>query len=126
MPFIFFFLMIRRPPRSTLFPYTTLFRSRATRRACAVAARSPRRLRPHGVRGRARPPQRGREVGELAEERPGVARIDELLDPEGLGGPERRAQLREAVLDLRQLVLGIGGGVEFGPVRPLAPAFQRE
>src|SRR5256885_10193055 len=27
MSFIFFFLMIRRPPRSTLFPYTTLFRS---------------------------------------------------------------------------------------------------
>src|SRR3712207_7727614 len=25
---MFFFLMIRRPPRSTLFPYTTLFRSR--------------------------------------------------------------------------------------------------
>src|SRR2546430_12136986 len=30
---LFFFLMIRRPPRSTLFPYTTLFRSR--RRASA-------------------------------------------------------------------------------------------
>src|SRR5215204_7475579 len=27
--FFFFFLMIRRPPRSTLFPYTTLFRSPA-------------------------------------------------------------------------------------------------
>src|SRR2546422_10816567 len=27
--FLFFFLMIRRPPRSTLFPYTTLFRSLA-------------------------------------------------------------------------------------------------
>src|SRR3712207_8732962 len=27
MVMIFFFLMIRRPPRSTLFPYTTLFRS---------------------------------------------------------------------------------------------------
>src|SRR2546430_8971795 len=27
----FFFLMIRRPPRSTLFPYTTLFRSRRLR-----------------------------------------------------------------------------------------------
>src|SRR5258706_2500864 len=26
-PLVFFFLMIRRPPRSTLFPYTTLFRS---------------------------------------------------------------------------------------------------
>src|SRR5437867_13075177 len=32
--FIFiFFLMIRRPPRSTLFPYTTLFRSRKRKRA---------------------------------------------------------------------------------------------
>src|SRR5438874_6974964 len=31
MPVIFFFLMIRRPPRSTLFPYTTLFRSRPCR-----------------------------------------------------------------------------------------------
>src|SRR5258706_14981323 len=34
---IFFFLMIRRPPRSTLFPYTTLFRSRRDfirRRTC--------------------------------------------------------------------------------------------
>src|SRR5439155_26948023 len=29
----FFFLMLRRPPRSTLFPYTTLFRSRRRRRA---------------------------------------------------------------------------------------------
>src|SRR2546422_9523781 len=29
---LFFFLMIRRPPRSTLFPYTTLFRSRLRRR----------------------------------------------------------------------------------------------
>src|SRR3989442_2182421 len=28
----FFFLMIRRPPRSTLFPYTTLFRSRRRQR----------------------------------------------------------------------------------------------
>src|SRR5260221_9267619 len=28
--FFFFFLMIRRPPRSTLFPYTTLFRSKST------------------------------------------------------------------------------------------------
>src|SRR5690242_21549905 len=43
----FFFLMIRRPPRSTLFPYTTLFRSSSTsssrrtpsRPSCAVAVR---------------------------------------------------------------------------------------
>src|ERR1039458_4042292 len=45
----FFFLMMRRPPRSTLFPYTTLFRSTLTRRnrfvlrlllALAIAASS--------------------------------------------------------------------------------------
>src|SRR2546429_2534935 len=36
--FFFFFLMIRRPPRSTLFPYTTLFRSRATCRRANSAA----------------------------------------------------------------------------------------
>src|SRR2546426_11631687 len=34
--FSFFFLMIRRPPRSTLFPYTTLFRSRLESRARRV------------------------------------------------------------------------------------------
>src|SRR2546430_6878088 len=32
----FFFLMIRRPPRSTLFPYTTLFRSRGSLRSDRV------------------------------------------------------------------------------------------
>src|SRR5256885_12309239 len=36
--FFFFFLMIRRPPRSTLFPYTTLFRSHAIRRALRARA----------------------------------------------------------------------------------------
>src|SRR3989442_3146852 len=34
----FFFLMIRRPPRSTLFPYTTLFRSLQLRPAAQEAA----------------------------------------------------------------------------------------
>src|SRR5260370_26729984 len=36
-----FFLMIRRPPRSTLFPYTTLFRSRSGRPPGAGWRRSP-------------------------------------------------------------------------------------
>src|SRR2546430_4059468 len=35
--FYFFFLMIRRPPRSTLFPYTTLFRSIGSKLSLAVA-----------------------------------------------------------------------------------------
>src|SRR6266849_7043315 len=33
----FFFLLIRRPPRSTLFPYTTLFRSTIVERANSVS-----------------------------------------------------------------------------------------
>src|SRR2546426_9230950 len=43
--------MIRRPPRSTLFPYTTLFRSRrgARRRAGGVADREPREARGSGL-----------------------------------------------------------------------------
>src|SRR3712207_8289443 len=36
---VFFFLMIRRPPRSTLFPYTTLFRSPGA--ACASSPYPP-------------------------------------------------------------------------------------
>src|SRR5436309_6992938 len=35
--FAFFFLMIRRPPRSTLFPYTTLFRSGRRPACCPLA-----------------------------------------------------------------------------------------
>src|SRR5438105_5823424 len=38
---LLFFLLIRRPPRSTLFPYTTLFRSAETRAAFAEPAPSP-------------------------------------------------------------------------------------
>src|SRR5216684_6932290 len=43
---LFFFLMIRRPPRSTLFPYTTLFRSPAGLRRPPAAR--PRRHREGG------------------------------------------------------------------------------
>src|SRR5258708_31997181 len=38
-PCFFFFLMIRRPPRSTLFPYTTLFRSVEELAHARIAAR---------------------------------------------------------------------------------------
>src|SRR5438445_9000497 len=52
--FFFFFLMIRRPPRSTLFPYTTLFRSRGgllRRRVCGFAHVVSLRRRRHGEPG---------------------------------------------------------------------------
>src|SRR5438094_2358181 len=53
--YLFFFLMIRRPPRSTLFPYTTLFRSidavRDRRAAHQLRpARSDHRDRPEALR----------------------------------------------------------------------------
>src|SRR2546426_3026459 len=51
----FFFLMIRRPPRSTLFPYTTLFRSRDDGAAAevdqagvAMGERADLGISPHG------------------------------------------------------------------------------
>src|SRR2546422_5440735 len=49
-PADFFFLMIRRPPRSTLFPYTTLFRSRAESWRDPPGARSAGRRRAPGRR----------------------------------------------------------------------------
>src|SRR6266702_236061 len=50
----FFFLMIRRPPRSTLFPYTTLFRSLRPRAQTAAPASSD----PRADRARAAPRRR--------------------------------------------------------------------
>src|SRR5258707_2147675 len=49
----FFFLMIRRPPRSTLFPYTTLFRSarlRAVQEADVLARLIPPAVQPNPAR----------------------------------------------------------------------------
>src|SRR5260370_4749412 len=43
---LFFFLMIRRPPRSTLFPYTTLFRSPSASMAACSIWKSPSRSTP--------------------------------------------------------------------------------
>src|ERR1041384_8738313 len=43
----FFFLMIRRPPRSTLFPYTTLFRSRSSGWLCRSLPRNPQGFTPN-------------------------------------------------------------------------------
>src|SRR3712207_7621417 len=68
----FFFLMIRRPPRSTLFPYTTLFRSPGQQgRLGAEAAGRGRdgsqlayRRRPRGAVGRAA------QIGSVGARRP--------------------------------------------------------
>src|SRR5206468_12328552 len=49
----FFFLLLRRPPRSTLFPYTTLFRSWGALPYAAIRVQRRESIREH-VRGRVR------------------------------------------------------------------------
>src|SRR3712207_7360965 len=60
----FFFLMIRRPPRSTLFPYTTLFRSPAAVRREGGAAGRPAAPHDQQLVGRGRPGDRGQGRGQ--------------------------------------------------------------
>src|SRR3712207_6942246 len=60
--------MIRRPPRSTLFPYTTLFRSRGVR------------VVDLGLLGGLHAEERG-EVGALAVDQRGEAEVGELVVP---------------------------------------------
>src|SRR5689334_7585419 len=59
-----FFLMIRRPPRSTLFPYTTLFRSDAGDRGAVEDSVLQARLLPLQVRRRSEGARRRRETAE--------------------------------------------------------------
>src|SRR3989449_11211440 len=99
-----FFLMIRRPPRSTLFPYTTLFRSRcrlAARRRCrrplGRALRRPLgRRAPGPARGAraARLPWRGGGAPPgAAAPRPPAAEAAEALQPgDALRDARRRAR----------------------------------
>src|SRR5262245_63924373 len=81
--------MIRRPPRSTLFPYTTLFRSRAAH----VCARSP-----PGDRSRCKPCSRSEEhTSELQSLRQLVCRL--LLEKKkyvhGVLNPTYKAGLQD-------------------------------
>src|SRR2546422_8020428 len=91
VPYLFFFLMIRRPPRSTLFPYTTLFRSLSAESRYLIPAhpvppwgrpnQGPRGAagssRPHRADRRSSPPLWGarfrRGVGERAPPAPARA-----------------------------------------------------
>src|SRR2546427_10001153 len=105
----FFFLMIRRPPRSTLFPYTTLFRSgsaRPRRRAPDLRLRRARAPRPAGgVRAVRRAGGPGADGGGRAAQR---------LPPRAhRRGPRPRARARAAGLpllpDLRRLPVAARG-----------------
>src|SRR5260370_27188797 len=62
--FLFFFLMIRRPPRSTLFPYTTLFRSLSFA-GLLWESNYGREKRHYSARGAARGPRSEEHTSEL-------------------------------------------------------------
>src|SRR6267142_5921752 len=76
--FFFFFLMIRRPPRSTLFPYTTLFRTPARQSPQAVVALRPLCHRRGGARA-------GRRRGDRRLARPPALGAPGAVDPLCLG-----------------------------------------
>src|SRR3712207_7821609 len=63
--------MIRRPPRSTLFPYTTLFRSHAVLHGLPPAV-----LLPHDRRDRRGAPPRGHRDGHAGRQRADGDRVD--------------------------------------------------
>src|SRR5690349_22199891 len=71
---LFFFLMIRRPPRSTLFPYTTLFRSPAGGCWSCTSATAPSR-RPRSDRCWSRRDRSEEHTSELQSRRDLVCRL---------------------------------------------------
>src|SRR2546421_601803 len=105
--FVFFFLMIRRPPRSTLFPYTTLFRSAGARRACADARGT--RLESHR---HARIPGAGRALPRDAQGVSAAGRSrSRSPDPgrlERRAVAQHRAPEASATLSLHRRIGGIG------------------
>src|SRR3712207_6659620 len=132
---VFFFLMIRRPPRSTLFPYTTLFRS-ARRRTTGAAASSAWRSDRRGRRRAARPRRpRGRggwsarstrgSSGEWGERQAVGGDLDQR--PVGDVGPPRVVVPRLAGQggpvggDQRRQRVAPGGGQQAGAVGRESP-----
>src|SRR5256885_15942325 len=96
--------MIRRPPRSTLFPYTTLFRSLRLRKCgCTEGQRVATRilevpLNPHGAEQEETDSDRGRELQGIGHgPRVGRSRYDGAgRAPGQLGGPPARVTDGEA------------------------------
>src|SRR2546427_8971664 len=112
--------MIRRPPRSTLFPYTTLFRSRDRILAGAAAAGRGAYHRAGGGGG----PARARGGGAPASQRPMTTLPFEVQCTHRAPlRAESRRRLR-LVLGLSAAVMGAqaGGGYPARPPAPRAPA----
>src|SRR5256885_8881514 len=95
--YFFFFLMIRRPPRSTLFPYTTLFRSDhdlpagLDQRGC--------RLHGHAVG----PVELGRRVGE--QQAPAGGHVRTARTPQNITPAQPSADRKSTRLNFSHLVI---------------------
>src|SRR3989449_7092580 len=89
--------MIRRPPRSTLFPYTTLFRSLLPERG-----RAPHEL---GVTHRRAAPS----------ERPRLAAVTHLPEHPLVAAPRHEVPIHPVALRVGETLPGPGGGVDHPP-----------
>src|SRR3712207_3871607 len=124
--------MIRRPPRSTLFPYTTLFRSACANVASLLLARAASRDREISVRVAVGAP-RWRLMRQLLVEGLALAAIGGAA---GLAlaagviralvaiGPESLMRAREITVDGRALAVTIAAVVLCTMVAPLPPAWR--
>src|SRR5256885_16805569 len=97
--------MIRRPPRSTLFPYTTLFRSRATRRGLRVRVRPVVLEREEGQRI-----ERIRQVVRLISGAGGEVEVRTVLEGCRSRVDERRTERRDCGTVACGAVAGTTGG----------------
>src|SRR3712207_9550613 len=116
--FSFFFLMIRRPPRSTLFPYTTLFRSTGKTHDWSIGARIVAAVAPLPVylAGGLRP----ENVAEaIARVRP--AGVDVNSGVEDASGRKDPARMRALVSSARAGLQGVRTATE-GPVDEIGRA----
>src|SRR5207249_11176629 len=100
--FLFFFSLFRRPPRSTLFPYTTLFRSRRARGSRGRSRRCAGRARQRRVRW----PRSEEHTSELQSRFDLVCRL--LLEKKKTKASLRSKHVADQTirLDLQQLVHG--------------------
>src|ERR1039457_5912241 len=92
---LFVFLMIRRPPRSTLFPYTTLFRSvQGKHNGSGICAEVTRGLRHDGIESQH---DRDRERGHQGKMAQAVVGAQDGVDREYLKQPIRQAQAERVI-----------------------------
>src|SRR3712207_3486236 len=119
--------MMRRPPRSTLFPYTTLFRSRPGRTLRAAgAAGTVAAVRVLLDRGgqRADPRRADRQAGARRRDRPGGLGVRPTLGPRAGPAVGPVPRLTPSVRGVRRTGSFSGGGrgvLDHGPVTTGAP-----